>query len=220
MDGIFVAYHNTHEIFGFQYISREEMDERIFGNSVTGDAAFNLILQVYNSILSAIVPSYPRENTVRLTFVVDRTGSRLTIFSEDLGPRLTPSKDGEHLGEDQEEVNSAQQVGVNIRQFTLTLRSLVNGFREEQALLNEQRGDRWGLTGNLTQGPLIQSEFDSARAKATMVGGSATSRVENDDERGGMANFLRIINENSIQRAGEYGDGAPQGDVIAPWTII
>lgn len=31
MDGIFVAYHNTERIFGFQYISLKEMDEAIHG---------------------------------------------------------------------------------------------------------------------------------------------------------------------------------------------
>jgi hypothetical protein len=31
MDGVFVAYHNTARVFGFQYVSLEEMDERLFG---------------------------------------------------------------------------------------------------------------------------------------------------------------------------------------------
>jgi len=34
MDGVFVAYHNTARVFGFQYISLEEMDARLFGPSV------------------------------------------------------------------------------------------------------------------------------------------------------------------------------------------
>lgn len=32
MDGAFIAYHNTKEIFGFEYIKRMEIDRRIFGN--------------------------------------------------------------------------------------------------------------------------------------------------------------------------------------------
>jgi hypothetical protein len=31
MDGVFVAYHNTARVFGFQYVSLEEMDARLFG---------------------------------------------------------------------------------------------------------------------------------------------------------------------------------------------
>lgn len=44
MDGVFVAYHNTARIFGFQYVSLEEMDARLFGeeekpkSKSTGDA--------------------------------------------------------------------------------------------------------------------------------------------------------------------------------------
>lgn len=75
MDGIFVAYHNASEIFGFQYISREEMDERIYGNGATGDAAFSLILQVYNGLLDVIVPKYPSDALLRLTFSSDRAGT-------------------------------------------------------------------------------------------------------------------------------------------------
>lgn len=72
MDGIFVAYHNAAEIFGFQYICRDEMDERIYGNSATGDAAFSLLLQVYNEILAAVVPLYPSRSTIRLTFAPEK----------------------------------------------------------------------------------------------------------------------------------------------------
>ncbi|KAJ1805261.1 hypothetical protein LPJ56_005413, partial [Coemansia sp. RSA 2599] len=40
MDGIFVAYHNTARMFGFQYIPRREMDNIIYGNEATGNKAF------------------------------------------------------------------------------------------------------------------------------------------------------------------------------------
>ncbi|OCB89863.1 hypothetical protein A7U60_g2892 [Sanghuangporus baumii] len=32
MDGIFLAYHNTARVFGFQYVPLEEMDDRLFGD--------------------------------------------------------------------------------------------------------------------------------------------------------------------------------------------
>lgn len=31
MEGAFVAYHNTQRIFGFEYITLEEMEQRVFG---------------------------------------------------------------------------------------------------------------------------------------------------------------------------------------------
>ena len=38
MDGVYVAYHNTARIFGFQYVPVEEMDERLFGGTGGYDA--------------------------------------------------------------------------------------------------------------------------------------------------------------------------------------
>ena len=31
MDGAFIAYHNTKEIFGFEYVKTKEIEARIFG---------------------------------------------------------------------------------------------------------------------------------------------------------------------------------------------
>jgi hypothetical protein len=60
MDGIFVAYHNTKRLTGFQYLpmyvrrrapsgtleltTRAEIDERIFGSSEMANQAFNLVV--------------------------------------------------------------------------------------------------------------------------------------------------------------------------------
>ena len=37
MNGIFVAYHNTEEIFGFEYVSIQEIDQNLFGSHSLGD---------------------------------------------------------------------------------------------------------------------------------------------------------------------------------------
>ena len=45
MDGAFIAYHNTKETFGFEYVSTSEIDNRVFGSKVYSDAGFlNLYL--------------------------------------------------------------------------------------------------------------------------------------------------------------------------------
>ncbi|EJT98711.1 Pet127-domain-containing protein [Dacryopinax primogenitus] len=67
MDGIFVAYHNTAQIFGFQYISREEMDIRLFGSSEMADDAFRLVLGMLEAILDAATTIFPNQ-TLRMTF--------------------------------------------------------------------------------------------------------------------------------------------------------
>lgn len=202
MDGIFVAYHNAFEMFGFQYISLEEMDERIYGNSQTAEAAFNLILQIYNEILEAVVALYPPEHVIRLTFSPDKMGTRLTVYAEDAG------QDG-------------TQVGRHVRQFAVSLTSSLNGFRAEQILLEAGAGpDQWIVNYSLAPQTLNSLEYEATRGKVTMV----TRGGEIDDARG--IAFLRNI-RNSVARQQERHqrrplpqEGGEAAAIIAPWTLL
>lgn len=86
MDGIFVAYHNVKEIFGFQYCSLEEIDEKIFGNTEMGDATFSLLLQMLERSLLKIRSSFKENNELRITFSLNSRTSMdsLSLFVEDL----------------------------------------------------------------------------------------------------------------------------------------
>lgn len=190
MDGIFVAYHNTFEIFGFQYISRDEMDERIYGNSETGDAVFNIILQVYNEILNAIIPLYSRESTIRLTFCPDKLGHRLALFSEDLGQQQPLAS------------------GKNVKQFNVTMQSTLNGFRADQILLDTSGRDQWNVALNITQQDVHKPEFDAARSKATI------SRSGEAEDR--EMPLIRIIKSRMQSRA-TMREVMPE--TIAPWAL-
>ena len=61
MDGIFVAFHNTQRIFGFQYISSAEMDASLHGQWDTslGDQEFKLSLDLLNRVLDKATRKYP-----------------------------------------------------------------------------------------------------------------------------------------------------------------
>lgn len=61
MDGIFVAFHNTERIFGFQYISLEEMDLTLHGQTdpALGDQEFKLSLELLNQILDRATKKFP-----------------------------------------------------------------------------------------------------------------------------------------------------------------
>ncbi|PWN54077.1 Pet127-domain-containing protein [Violaceomyces palustris] len=67
MDGIFVAYHNTSTIFGFQYISVEEMNLRLFGSEEMADQAFKLSLNLLEVTLEAATELFPNQS-LKLTF--------------------------------------------------------------------------------------------------------------------------------------------------------
>lgn len=59
MDGVFVAYHNTARIFGFQYVPLEEMDERLYGNRKAGPLVFEKCVKMLEIITKEIVKEYP-----------------------------------------------------------------------------------------------------------------------------------------------------------------
>lgn len=81
MDGIIVAYHNTQRIFGFQYISLAELDERLFGSTEMGEQAFSLILGLFNGILDKVTALYPGRS-VSLDFETATAGNELVIYAE------------------------------------------------------------------------------------------------------------------------------------------
>jgi hypothetical protein len=84
MDGIFVAFHNTERIFGFQYISLPEMDFALHGTEDTtlGDTEFKLSLELLNRALDRATAKFPGKS-LRLHFETrDAATPFMYIFAE------------------------------------------------------------------------------------------------------------------------------------------
>ncbi|KAI3323180.1 mitochondrial protein Pet127-domain-containing protein [Xylariaceae sp. AK1471] len=82
MDGIFVAFHNTQRIFGFQYISLGEMDLALHGtdNTRLGDHEFKVSLKLLNELLNRATQKWP-EQSLRLHFETrDSKGAPFMYF--------------------------------------------------------------------------------------------------------------------------------------------
>lgn len=90
MDGIFVAFHNTERIFGFQYISLPEMDYALHGtdNTAIGDSEFKLSLELLNRVLDRATAKFPKQS-LRLHFET-RNGVTpfMYIFAEPVAEKL------------------------------------------------------------------------------------------------------------------------------------
>ena len=72
MDGVFVAYHNTARMFGFQYIPLEEMDTRLFGpGRGIGDKVFERCVCLLEIICQEIVQCFPGEVSIDYTIPVN-----------------------------------------------------------------------------------------------------------------------------------------------------
>ncbi|KAG9505805.1 hypothetical protein J7337_002777 [Fusarium musae] len=81
MDGIFVAFHNTQRIFGFQYISLEEMDEALHGtaNRSVGNEEFKVSVKLLNDLLDRATKRFPKKS-LRLHIETRPTNPPLTYF--------------------------------------------------------------------------------------------------------------------------------------------
>ena len=61
MDGAFIAYHNTKEIFGFEYVKTTEIERRCFGNSLFADASFVICSKILTNLLDLILNELANE---------------------------------------------------------------------------------------------------------------------------------------------------------------
>lgn len=59
MDGVFVAYHNTSRMFGFQYVPLKEMDERLFGSYEAGERVFKACLGFLEIVADNVTACFP-----------------------------------------------------------------------------------------------------------------------------------------------------------------
>ncbi|CBQ71004.1 related to PET127-component of mitochondrial translation system [Sporisorium reilianum SRZ2] len=82
MDGIFVAYHTTSTIFGFQYIPVEQMNERLFGSQEMADQAFKLSLGLMEKVLDAATSMFARQ-TLKITVETkEKSEVGMTVYVE------------------------------------------------------------------------------------------------------------------------------------------
>ncbi|PVU90332.1 hypothetical protein BB561_004920 [Smittium simulii] len=81
MNGIFVAYHNTARLLGFQYISIKEMDKRLFGNSLTGLYHFNAVMSILGRLLDYFTFKFSNK-TLLLSFEYLKNADTINLWVE------------------------------------------------------------------------------------------------------------------------------------------
>ncbi|KAI9220971.1 mitochondrial protein Pet127-domain-containing protein [Blastocladiella britannica] len=121
MDGIMVAFHNTQRIFGFQYISLEEMDSSLFGSSAAGDQAFALSMQVLEDVLHKARGAFPGHDILRVTF--DSEQGENAVYVEALPDGADPND----LYLERVDPKSKSSIKHDVTRFRVLTTSLVNG---------------------------------------------------------------------------------------------
>jgi len=64
MDGIFVTYHNTQNIFGFEYIPLGEIDKAIYETKATAELSFQMSLSSLQAVLNDIISEFENEDNL------------------------------------------------------------------------------------------------------------------------------------------------------------
>ncbi|KAK3299211.1 mitochondrial protein Pet127-domain-containing protein [Chaetomium fimeti] len=191
MDGIFVAYHNTERIFGFQYIPLQEMDLSLHGQEdvTLGDREFKLSLYLLNKVLDKAAAKYPGRS-LRLHF---ETRGEETPFMYIFAKPVTPAEI--------EQIQGATQA--KIEEFE---RQIMGVVREARALEDEEGGE---------EGVDEADELDIDEAEGEQISSSGAwedvmLRVEDEleDEEHGLT-FVREAIENALRESGLLRSAAP-----------
>ncbi|KAH6626096.1 mitochondrial protein Pet127-domain-containing protein [Chaetomium sp. MPI-SDFR-AT-0129] len=187
MDGIFVAYHNTERLFGFQYVPLSELDVSLHGQSVTvlGDREFKLSLHLLNKVLDRATAKYPGQ-TLRLHFEARGEGSaRAAPFMYIFAKPVTPA-----------EVESIQgATSAKIAEFEREMMGIV---REGERALDDEDGE-------VDEGLEDTDETDSREAigSASATWDEVMLKVEDeleDEEHGDT--YVREAIEDALKECG------------------
>ena len=60
--GIFVAYHNTTKIFGFEYLPLDKMEKMLYGSTLVAEKYFSVMTQLLSKVLSEITQVFPKQD--------------------------------------------------------------------------------------------------------------------------------------------------------------
>lgn len=84
MDGAFIAYHNTKEIFGFEYVKTKEIEKRCFGNSFYADASFVICSKILTNLLDHILNDLENEQyeMLKIGFYSESPTKKMVVFVE------------------------------------------------------------------------------------------------------------------------------------------
>ncbi|KAH0586325.1 hypothetical protein H2248_007572 [Termitomyces sp. 'cryptogamus'] len=98
MDGVIVAYHNTARLFGFQYISLQEMDEALFGNGKgVGNMVFDKCVTLLEKVLEEAAACFPGES-VKCTFEKMEGEDVMNVWVQQEKPEVPKEVEKEDMG--------------------------------------------------------------------------------------------------------------------------
>ncbi|KAK3403175.1 mitochondrial protein Pet127-domain-containing protein [Sordaria brevicollis] len=194
MDGIFVAFHNTQRIFGFQYIPLTEMDHALHGTRDTnlGGKEFKLSLHLLNKVLDRATAKWP-ERSLRLHIETRPTDPPLMyIFAKPVTP---------------EEIEAVQ--GANkkiIEKFERDMMGLEPKEEKEERLAAEQKASEEAVEEAAKSAPEPREQVTTADVWEDMVD-KVEEALENEEH--GVTSVREAI-EQALRSSGLLEASTPE----------
>lgn len=146
MDGAFVAYHNTCKMFGFEYITINEMERRLFGCPEFSWIITSTCMQLLEVVLEEALKIYPGHEMLKVGLYASFIKNQLIVTLEQYD-QTTAWKDSYDLVEGIEDEYDFYEVharGKTAYVFTINLFPYINGMLQREPLFFES-GDTLSL---------------------------------------------------------------------------
>ncbi|THY32095.1 Pet127-domain-containing protein [Aureobasidium pullulans] len=179
MDGIFVAYHNVKRIFGFQYISLNELDRALHGQAdrTLGNQEFGLSISLLNEIFNKATEKFP-DQSIRFHFETKaaETLPIMQIFAEPMSE------------EDIETIQNSQKA--KIAEWERALRDPTSKSNNEEShdTVEETNEEKFNDFGDSSSDLIKSSEVPESPSETT-----ATEATRKD----GFVEEIEAISEKS-----------------------
>ena len=138
MDGIFVMYHNTKEIFGFEYVTLKQMEQDIFGNSLFASDSFNLSIKILQGIFDHVTAKYPKKDCH--LFLLNCQENYLTLFASP---------------------DPFDEIPSQVSEFLVTVNSKINGSPTRRPFVSSPL-DKWTIDFKIDDQPLNRNKLKIA----------------------------------------------------------
>ncbi|KXJ93048.1 mitochondrial protein Pet127-domain-containing protein [Microdochium bolleyi] len=197
MDGIYVAYHNTQRIFGFQYISISEMDYALHGTSNTtlGDREYKLSLTLLNQLLDRASERWPGQS-LRLHFE-----TRESVVTPFMYVFARPVKQGD--------IEAVQNAGkAQVEEFERSILGLDKKADSGEPQSTEPTDDSAPISQS--QGEEVEQQVEDSSSEADTQRLSVWNEVQEmvedamSDEEQGMSSVREAI-QNALEESSLLG---------------
>lgn len=149
MDGAFIAYHNTKEIFGFEYVKTTEIERRIFGSSQYAEVCFMVCSKLLTETLDRILEDLKGETyqSIKFGFYSCSFLKKMIIFAElmkedDTGGKETLIDQTDSIKDEMDYYTKYKKLTNKIFKFDCFVYPFINGVQQKLYNFSFEKGDQ------------------------------------------------------------------------------